>query len=72
MGSFLNLPIHQFKTMNIKEEVVENLKLYFQRELRNIDMEIEKNRREINRITEKQEVLKRSRAKLDKLSRDLV
>lgn len=58
--------------MNIKEEVVENLKLYFQRELRNIDMEIEKNRREINKMTEKQEVLKRSRAKLDKLSRDLV
>lgn len=60
------------QTMNIKEEVVENLKLYFQRELRNIDMEIEKNRREINKMTEKQEVLKRSRAKLDKLSRDLV
>ena len=38
MGSFLNLPIHKFKTMNIKEEVVENLKLYFQRELRNIDI----------------------------------
>lgn len=58
--------------MTVKKEVVENLKQYFKRELRNIDMEIDKNRREINRMTEKQEVLKRSRAKLDMLSRELV
>ena len=72
MGSFLNLPLHKFKTMNVQKEVVENLKLYFQKELRNIDLQIDINRREINRLTEKQEVLKRSRACLDKLSRDLV
>ena len=41
--------------MTVKKEVVENLKQYFKRELRNIDMEIDKNRREINRMTEKQE-----------------
>ena len=58
--------------MSVKKEVVENLQQYFKRELRNIDMEIDKNRREINRMTEKQELLKRSRAKLDMLSRELV
>ena len=58
--------------MNVKQEVVENLKHYFQKELRIIDQEIDVNRREINRLTEKQEILKRTRASLDKLSRDLV
>jgi hypothetical protein len=58
--------------MNVKKEVVENLKQFFQKELRNIDLEIDRNRREINRMTEKQEVLKRSRARLDKLSRELL
>ena len=58
--------------MNVQKEVVENLKQYFQKELRNIDLEIDKNRREINRLSEKQEILKRSRACLDKLSRELI
>ena len=58
--------------MNVKKEVVENLQQYFQRELNSIDMEIARNRRAINSMTEKQEVLKRSRAKLDLLSRELV
>ena len=58
--------------MNVQKEVVENLKQYFQKELRNIDLEIDKNRREINRLSEKQEILKRSRARLDKLSRELI
>jgi hypothetical protein len=58
--------------MNVQKEVVENLKQFFQKELRNIDLEIDRNRREINRMTEKQEVLKRSRARLDKLSRELL
>ena len=58
--------------MNVKQEVVENLKHYFQKELRIIDQEIDVNRREINRLTEKQEILKRTRASLDKLSRGLL
>lgn len=58
--------------MNVKKAVVENLQQYFQKELSAIDMEIARNRRAINSMTEKQEVLKRSRAKLDMLSRELV
>ena len=58
--------------MNVQKEVVENLKQFFQKELRNIDLEIDRNRREINRMAEKQEILKRSRARLDKLSRGLL
>ena len=57
--------------MNVKKEVVTNLQQYFQRELSAIDMEIGRNRRAINSMTERQEVLKRSRAKLDMLSREL-
>ena len=58
--------------MNVQKKVVENLKQFFQKELRNIDLEIDRNRREINRMAEKQEILKRSRARLDKLSRGLL
>ena len=57
--------------MNVKKEVVENLKTYFQKELRAMDCEIWKNKYEIKRLVEKQSLLKRSRAKLDQLSREL-
>ncbi len=57
--------------MNVKKEVVENLKTYFQKELKAMDYEIWTNKNEIKRLVEKQSLLKRSRAKLDKLSREL-
>ena len=57
--------------MNVTKKVVENLQQYFQRELKSIDMQIERNRQAINSMTKQQEVLKRSRAKLDMLSREL-
>jgi hypothetical protein len=57
--------------MNIKKEVIENLKSYFQRELKTMDYEIWKNKNEIKRLVEKQKLLKRSRAKLDQLSREI-
>lgn len=57
--------------MNVKKEVVENLKTYFQKELKVMDYEIWKNKNEIKRLVEKQSLLKRSRAKLDQLSRKL-
>jgi hypothetical protein len=57
--------------MQIKKQVLENLKGYFQKEIRKLEMEIDSNRREINRLTEKQTILKRSKAKLDQLSRGL-
>ena len=57
--------------MNVKKEVVENLKTYFQKELKVMDYEIWKNKNEIKRLVEKQSLLKRSRAKLDQLSREL-
>lgn len=57
--------------MNVKKEVIENLKTYFQKELKVMDYEIWKNKNEIKRLVEKQSLLKRSRAKLDKLSREL-
>lgn len=57
--------------MNVKKEVVENLKTYFQKELKAMDYEIRKNKNEIKRLVEKQSLLKRSRAKLDQLSREL-
>lgn len=57
--------------MNVKKEVVENLKTYFQKELKAMDYEIWKNKNEIKRLVEKQSLLKRSRAKLDQLSREL-
>lgn len=60
-----------FFSMNIKKEVVENLKTYFQKELKAMDYEICKNKNEIKRLVEKQSLLKRSRAKLDQLSREL-
>lgn len=56
----------------MKNEVIENLKRYFQKELRTIDFEISQNKREIKRLVEKQQLLKRSRAKLDQLNRGLV
>ena len=59
------------KIMNVKKEVVENLKTYFQKELKVMDYEIWKNKNEIKRLVEKQSLLKRSRAKLDQLSREL-
>jgi len=55
----------------MKKAVIENLKQYFQRELKNIDHEIWKNTYEINKMVEKQKLLKRTRAKLDQLSREL-
>ena len=57
--------------MNVKKEVVENLKTYFQKELKAMDYEILKNKNEIKRLVLKQSLLKRSRAKLDQLSREL-
>lgn len=57
--------------MNVKKSVIENLKTYFQRELRSMDYEILKNKNEIKRLVEKQALLKRSKAKLDQLSREL-
>ena len=60
-----------FLIMNVKKEVLENLKTYFQKELKAMDYEIWKNKNEIKKLVEKQELLKRSRAKLDKLSREL-
>lgn len=57
--------------MNVKKEVIENLKTYFQKELKVMDYEIWKNKNEIKRLVEKQSLLKRSRAKLDQLSREL-
>lgn len=57
--------------MNVKKAVIENLKTYFQRELRSMDYEILKNKNEIKRLVEKQALLKRSKAKLDQLSREL-
>lgn len=60
-----------FFSMNVKKEVVENLKTYFQKELKVMDYEIWKNKNEIKRLVEKQSLLKRSRAKLDQLSRKL-
>lgn len=56
----------------MKKSVIENLKRYFQKELRTMDYEISQNKREIKRLVEKQQLLKRSRAKLDQLSRELV
>ena len=60
-----------FFIMDIEKEVVENLKTYFQKELKSMDYEIWKNKNEIKRLVEKQSLLKRSRAKLDQLSREL-
>ena len=60
-----------FFIMDIEKEVVENLKTYFQKELKVMDYEIWKNKNEIKRLVEKQSLLKRSRAKLDQLSREL-
>ena len=57
--------------MNVKKEVIENIKTYFQKELKVMDYEIWKNKNEIKRLVEKQSLLKRSRAKLDQLSREL-
>lgn len=57
--------------MNVKKAVIENLKTYFQRELRSMDYEILKNKNEIKKLVEKQALLKRSKAKLDQLSREL-
>ena len=62
---------HSIFIMNVKKEVVENLKTYFQKELKAMDYEIWKNKNEIKRLVEKQSLLKRSRAKLDQLSREL-
>ena len=56
----------------MKKVVIDNLKRYFQKELRTMDYEISQNKREIKRLVEKQQHLKRSRAKLDQLSRELV
>ena len=56
----------------MKSEVIDNLKRYFQKELRTMDCEISQNKREIKRLVEKQQILKRSRAKLDQLSREFV
>ena len=58
--------------MSVKKEVVENLKTYFQFELKAMNYEILKNKNEIKRLVEKQALLKRSRAKLDQLSRETV
>ena len=57
--------------MNVKKEVIENLKSYFKVKLSDIDLEIWRNKYEINRLVEKQQVLKRSRSKLDQLGRAL-
>jgi len=58
--------------MNVKKIVLDNIKSYFQKELRNIDHEIWKNKHEIKKLVEKQTILKRSRAKLDQLSREIL
>ena len=68
---FILLVRHSKFIMNMKKEVVENLKTYFQKELKAMDYEIWKNKNEIKRLVEKQSLLKRSRAKLDQLSREL-
>ena len=68
---FTLLVRHSIFIMNVKKDVVENLKTYFQKELKAMDYEIWKNKNEIKRLVEKQALLKRSRAKLDQLSREL-
>ncbi len=56
--------------MNIKKQVLENIKYHFEGELRKINFDIFENKYEIKKLVEKQTLLKRTRAKLDLMYRE--
>jgi hypothetical protein len=58
--------------MVIKKETAETLKEYFTKELKRMEYEIFLNKREIKKLVEKQEKLKRAKAALDQISRQIL
>ena len=56
---------------NIRGDVADNLRLYFERELSDIDQQIRQNKYEMATLVNRQTILKRSRAKLDQIRRSL-
>ena len=55
----------------MKKEVAEKIKSFFEKELREIDHKIWKNKSEMKKLVNEQTILKRTRAELDKLSRSI-
>ena len=57
--------------MNVKKEVLEKVKGFFQNEIHKINLELRSNKRKMNEIHKSNTILKRSKAKLDQFSREI-
>jgi len=57
--------------MNVKKKVVENIRYYIKEQIRILNNQIWDNKYKINNLSKQQQILKRTKSKLDKLSREI-